>query len=137
MLKYELKHNEIRVDHFENIANVIHLCFHLVYSHIHFAAAAAEPVVHGPLTRYVRLPVAPGIPGTLSTPSTSKETASKRSRHASRHVRDARAMMHVGITSLRWRGNVPGIPGACATRNFTYLSRGPLHNKQSAGCRKI
>ena len=27
--------------------------------------------------------------------------------------------------------NVPGIPGACATRNFTYLARGPcywLHN---------
>ena len=24
----------------------------------------------------------------------------------------------------RWRGNVPGIPGACATRNFTYLVRG-------------
>ena len=22
-------------------------------------------------------------------------------------------------------GNVPGIPGACATRNFTYLARGP------------
>ena len=25
-------------------------------------------------------------------------------------------------------GNVPGIPGACATRNFTYLARGPLGN---------
>ena len=24
--------------------------------------------------------------------------------------------------------NVPGIPGACATRNFTYLSRGPCQN---------
>ena len=24
-------------------------------------------------------------------------------------------------------GNVPGIPGACATRNFTYLARGALH----------
>ena len=24
-------------------------------------------------------------------------------------------------------GNVPRIPGACATRNFTYLARGPLH----------
>ena len=23
--------------------------------------------------------------------------------------------------------NVPGIPGACATRNFTYLARGPWH----------
>ena len=40
------------------------------------------------------------------------------SRHTSRHV-------------SRWltRGggeNVPGIPGACATRSFTYLVRGPL-----------
>ena len=28
-----------------------------------------------------------------------------------------------------WRrgGNVPGIPGACATWNFTYLVRGPWH----------
>ena len=25
-------------------------------------------------------------------------------------------------------GNVPSIPGACATRNFTYLVRGPWHN---------
>ena len=25
-------------------------------------------------------------------------------------------------------GNVPGIPGACATHNFTYLARGPCHN---------
>ena len=22
---------------------------------------------------------------------------------------------------------IPGIPGACATRDFTYLVRGPLH----------
>ena len=27
--------------------------------------------------------------------------------------------------------NVPGIPGACATRNFTYLVRGPCNNVQS------
>ena len=25
-----------------------------------------------------------------------------------------------------WRENVPGIPGACTTPNFTYLVRGPL-----------
>ena len=25
--------------------------------------------------------------------------------------------------------NVPGIPGACATRNFTYLARGPWFNR--------
>ena len=33
--------------------------------------------------------------------------------------------MHVGIANLRWPGKRAGIPGACATRNFTYLVRGP------------
>ena len=33
--------------------------------------------------------------------------------------------MHVRIANSWWLGNVPGIPGACATRNFMYLSRGP------------
>ena len=48
-------------------------------------------------------------------PSISKETDSLRSRHASRHVRDAGAVMHVGIYYPRWRGKRPGIPGACAS----------------------
>ena len=33
--------------------------------------------------------------------------------------------MHVGIANPQWRGNVPGIPGACATRNFAYLAWSP------------
>ena len=63
-------------------------------------------VVHGPLTRYIKLRVAhaPGMPGTFSPPSTSEEAASKRSRHASRHVRDARVVMHLGIANPQWRG---------------------------------
>ena len=58
-------------------------------------------------------------------------TAGKRSQHASRHVHYARAVMHAGIANKRFplksaaEGNVPGIPGACATCNFTYLVRGP------------
>ena len=58
-------------------------------------------------------------------------TAGKQSRHASWQVRDARAVMHAGVANSRFPlnsaegGNVPGIPGACATRNFTYLVRGP------------
>ena len=61
---------------------------------------------NGRLTRYVKLLVAhaPGMPGTFSPPPTSKETASQRSRHASRHVRPARAVMHVRIADPRWRG---------------------------------
>ena len=62
-------------------------------------------------------------------------TACKRSRHASRHVREARAVMHAGIANYRFHlksaagENVPGIPGACATCNFTYLVRGPWNTK--------
>ena len=50
---------------------------------------------HGRLARYVKLWVAhaPGMPGTLFPRPTSKG-----------NVRDARAMMHVGIAKLRWRG---------------------------------
>ena len=61
---------------------------------------------HGPLTRYIALQVAhaPKKPGTFSPPPTSKETASWGSRHASLHVRHARAVMHVGIANLWWRG---------------------------------
>ena len=66
---------------------------------------------HGPLTRYVTLRVAhvPGMPGTFSPPPQVSYPA-----------------MPGSLTSdflwSRWR--VPGIPGACATRNFTYLVRG-------------
>ena len=61
---------------------------------------------HGPLTRYVHLWVAhaSGMPGTFSPPPISKIIASQRSRHASRHVRHACAVMHVGIANPRWRG---------------------------------
>ena len=47
---------------------------------------------HGPLTRYVKLRVAhaPGMSGMSG------------SRHASRHMRDARAVMHAGIASKRF-----------------------------------
>ena len=44
------------------------------------------------------------MPWTFSPPPISKETAGKQSRHASRHVRDARAVMHVGIAKLQRRG---------------------------------
>ena len=84
-------------------------------------------VCHGPLTRCAKLQVAhvPGMPGTFPPPPTSKETASWRSQHASQHVHHARAVMHVGIATRGDGENVPGIPGACATLNFTYLARGP------------
>ena len=61
---------------------------------------------HRLLTRYVksRAAHAPGMSGTFSPPPTSNETASWWSQHTSRHVRDARAVMHVGIANPLWRG---------------------------------
>ena len=43
-------------------------------------------------------------PGMFSPPPNSKETTSSRSRHASRHVHYAHAVMHVGIANPQWRG---------------------------------
>ena len=61
-------------------------------------------------------------------PPISKETDSWRSRHASRHVRDARAVMYVGIAHLRWRGKRSRHSRRMRTRHFTYLARGPWHD---------
>ena len=45
-----------------------------------------------------------GNAGNVSPPPTSREADSWRSRHASRHVRHARAVMHIEIASPRSRG---------------------------------
>ena len=51
------------------------------------------------------------MPAKFSPPPTSKNTDSKRSRHASRHVRDARAVMHVGIANPAVAGKAfPAFP---------------------------
>ena len=60
-------------------------------------------------------------------PPTSKETAGWRSRHASRHVRHARAVMHVRIAYPQWRGKRSRNSRRIHTRNFTYLARGSCH----------
>ena len=83
---------------------------------------------HGPFTRYVKLWVAhtPGIPGTFSqTPISKKPLVNDSGMH------HGTCVMHVpwcmsGSLACGGGENVPGIPGACATRNFTYLVRGPL-----------
>ena len=63
------------------------------------------------LNRYVRLRVAhvPGILGTFSSPL---------------RVSDPDRQLAVSF-EVGGGENVPDIPGACATRNFTYLVRGP------------
>ena len=100
----------------------------LVSHHMAITLCCVSLATHVPLARCVKLLVAhaPGMPGTLSPSPTSKETASKRSRHASRHVRDVPWCMSGPLT--RGGGEkVPGIPSACANQKITYLARGPWY----------
>ena len=97
-------------------------------------AVINQPFFNGALTRYVKLRVAhaPGMPGTFSPPLTSKGTASDPGMH------HGTCVVHVpwcmsGSISRGDEENVPCIPGASATRNFTYLARGPLSVAHIAG----
>ena len=91
-------------------------------------------VFHGPLARCVKLWVAhePGMLGTLSPPL----RVSDPDMHHGTCVTHVSWCMLGSLTSGflwgRWRENVPGIPGACTTRNFTYLVRGPWDTLYSA-----
>ena len=104
---------------------------HLIHlrSRYNFAAFAWFAWWHGPLTRYAKPCVAhaPRMPGTFSRHRLQRKPL----------VSDP--SMHHGtcVTHVPWcmsgsinRGggeNVPGIPGASATRNFSYLVRGPMN----------
>ena len=68
--------------------------------------------------RKLRVAHAPGMLGKFSPTPTSKETSSYRYQHASRHVRHARAMGHVAIYNLRWRGK--------RSRHFYVSDKGPI-----------
>ena len=84
--------------------------------------------LHGPLRRYAKswFAHAPGMPGTFSPSSTPKETASCRSRHASRHVLDTRAVMHVGIAKVRWRGKRPRYSRRMRSPQFYVPGKRPI-----------
>ena len=87
---------------------------------------------HGPLARYVKLwfAHAPGMPGTVSRPRFQRKPL----------VSDPDMQHGTCVTRVSWcmSGSltrsggeiVLGFPGACATRIFTYLVRGPLHVKK-------
>ena len=86
--------------------------------------------LHRPLTRYVKLWVAhtPGMPGTLCFP---RHRLKRQPLVSDRGMHHGTCITHVPwcmSRSLTHGGgeNVPGIPGACTTRNFTYLARGPF-----------
>ena len=100
--------------------------------HIHMFIGMTNPASwythHQSLVRLVKLRVAhaPGMPKAFSPPP----------RISDPDMHHSTCMTHVpwclpgsltnGFLWSRWRENVPDIPGACATRNFTYLVRGRL-----------
>ena len=85
---------------------------------------------HELLASYVKLRVAhaPRIPGTFSPPSRLSDP----DMHHGACVTHVLWCMPGSLTSSflwsQWRENVHTIPGACATRNFTYLVRGPCRD---------
>ena len=81
-----------------------------------------------PFTRYSKMLVAhaPGMPGAFSPPPTSKESASYRSRRASRHVRHARAVMHSGIAYPRCQGKRSRHSRRMRSRQFYVSGKRPI-----------
>ena len=79
------------------------------------------------LIRYVKLRFvqSPGMPGTFSPLPLVNDPNMHHDRcitHVPRCIRDSYLAVSFEVVGGE---NVPGIPGACATRNFTYLVRGP------------
>ena len=92
---------------------------------------------HGPLARYVKLRVAhaPGMLGTFSPPLGVSDP--------DMHPDACRDRSLVVTFEVSGGKNVPGIPGACAIRNFAYLGRSPLaiyplsHKRQATPSRSL
>ena len=104
-------------------------CFHpLLCNGCNLSSLLGLKLDHGPLARYVKCRVAhaPGMPGAFfPTPRVSHPDM-----HHGTCVPHVPRCMPGSLTiavSFEIGGgeNVPGIPGACATGNFTYLARGP------------
>ena len=82
---------------------------------------------YGPLARYVKLRVAhaPGMPGAFSPLRLQrKPLVSDPGMHHGTCATRVAWCMSVSLTRGGGK-NVPGIPSACTTRNFTYLARCP------------
>ena len=80
-----------------------------------------------PVARYVKLWVAhaPEIPGTFSTPPQVSDPDMHHGTCVTHVPWCMPGSLTRGFLWSWWRENIPGIPGACATRNFTYVVRGP------------
>ena len=83
---------------------------------------------HGSLARYVKLRFAhaPGMPGTFSLPPRVSDPDMHHGTCFTHVPWCMSGSLTSGFSLKSVAGeNVPGIPGACATPNFTYLVRGP------------
>ena len=89
--------------------------------------------VHGPLTRHLKLRVAhaPGMPGTFSPPTRVSDTDMHHGTCVTHVPWCMPESLKSGFLWSRGRENVPGIPGACATCNFTFLLSGPSPRNMS------
>ena len=78
--------------------------------------------MYGPLARYMKLRVVhvPGMSGTFSPPLRMSDPW----RTCRGACRDRKLAVSFEVSGGE---NVPGIPGACTTRNFTYLAWGLWH----------
>ena len=106
------------------------MCYCISYqSHTCMASKHLHRCVHGPLYRYVKLRVAhaPGMPGTFSTPPRVSDPDMHHGTCVT-HVPWCMTGSHLAVSFEVGGGeNVPGIPGACTTRKFTYLVIGPCN----------
>ena len=87
----------------------------------------------GPLTRYAKLRVAhaPGMTGKFSPPPRVSDPDMHHDTCVTRVPWCMPGLLTSGFLCVGGGESVPGIPGACATCNFTYLLRGPLLNNLS------
>ena len=90
-----------------------------------------ELYFRGPLARYAKLRLAHAL-GLAGTYYPSPRVTNPDMRHDTcvTHVQWCMPRsLTGGFLWSRWRGNVPGNPGACTTRNVSYLIRGPWYDK--------
>ena len=113
--------------------NSPHLCIH---NKRQIQTPVDTPSRAGPWASYQIRKIAicscAGNAGNFPPRLNSKETTCKRPRHASRHVRHARVVMHVGIAYPGRRGKRSRHSRRMRIRNFSYLARGPCRFVYSA-----
>ena len=94
-------------------------------NHVYIANSMAYTVWASCQIRKLRVAHAPGMSGTFSLPQRVSDPDMHHGTYVTRVPCCMPGSLTRGFLWSRWRGNVRGIPGACATRNFTYLARGP------------